>query len=264
MQSGPSQRSTDSDDPDCVFQLDMITIGCQTIEESRPSNSSSAVIMLLISHISAMHTAIHCTSHDKSWEEGRIKNRTLRNTRIRESKRRKWISHTSDLGMVREIGLKPSNSGRRKAKLGQFGQTNVMVNCTKSLGNIKKHNTNILQWWLMLCRVWVTQVWSLSSSKLYLGSFTVEMSSLFCLLALRRACTASGKCTSCTCTLLMLGCHSRQWDHPSQRPFSPALLLWSPSTQTMHSSMHCCSDCTCPLSVSLHHKQGTPLQDCLV
>ena len=36
----PFQRSTDSDGPDCVFQLDTITIGLRTIEESRPSDSS--------------------------------------------------------------------------------------------------------------------------------------------------------------------------------------------------------------------------------
>ena len=34
----PFQRSTDSDGPDCVFQLD--TIGLRTMEESRPSDSS--------------------------------------------------------------------------------------------------------------------------------------------------------------------------------------------------------------------------------
>ena len=36
----PFQMSTDSDDPDCVFQLDTITIGLWTIEESHPSDSS--------------------------------------------------------------------------------------------------------------------------------------------------------------------------------------------------------------------------------
>ena len=38
----PFQRSTDSNGPDCVFQLDTITIGLRTIEESRPSDSSTA------------------------------------------------------------------------------------------------------------------------------------------------------------------------------------------------------------------------------
>ena len=36
----PFQRSTDSDSPDCVFQLDTIAIDLRTIEESRPSDSS--------------------------------------------------------------------------------------------------------------------------------------------------------------------------------------------------------------------------------
>ena len=38
----PFQRSTDSDGPDCVFQLDTITIGLRTIKKSRPSDSSSS------------------------------------------------------------------------------------------------------------------------------------------------------------------------------------------------------------------------------
>ena len=36
----PFQRSTDIDGPDCVFQLDTITISLRTMEESRPSDSS--------------------------------------------------------------------------------------------------------------------------------------------------------------------------------------------------------------------------------
>ena len=46
------KRSTDSDGPDCVFQLDTNTIGLWTIEESRPSDSSPAVITLVIFHTS--------------------------------------------------------------------------------------------------------------------------------------------------------------------------------------------------------------------
>ena len=49
----PFQRSTDSNGPDCVFQLDTVTIGLLTIEESRPSDSSTDVTMLVIFHTSS-------------------------------------------------------------------------------------------------------------------------------------------------------------------------------------------------------------------
>ena len=47
----PFQRSTDSNGPDCVFQLDTITIGLWTIDESRPLDFSTVVITLVISRI---------------------------------------------------------------------------------------------------------------------------------------------------------------------------------------------------------------------
>ena len=53
----PIQRFTDSNGSDCVFQLDTITIGLWTIDESRPLDSSTAVITLVISRINMIfHT----------------------------------------------------------------------------------------------------------------------------------------------------------------------------------------------------------------
>ena len=55
----PFQRSTDSNGPDCVFQLDTIIIGLWTIDEPHPLDSSTAVIMLMISYIDMLcHTRL--------------------------------------------------------------------------------------------------------------------------------------------------------------------------------------------------------------
>ena len=45
--------------PDCAFQLDTITINLRTMEESHPSDSSTAVITLVIFHTSTMYTAMN-------------------------------------------------------------------------------------------------------------------------------------------------------------------------------------------------------------
>ena len=61
-------RSTDSDGPDCVFQLHTITIGLQNIEEPHPSDSSTAVITLVIFHTLIICSALylHCTAGPKA------------------------------------------------------------------------------------------------------------------------------------------------------------------------------------------------------
>ena len=60
----PFQRSADSNGSDFVFQLDTITIGLRTIEESCPSDSSTAVITLVIFHTYMVYTYtyIHANS----------------------------------------------------------------------------------------------------------------------------------------------------------------------------------------------------------
>ena len=55
----PFQRSTDSDGPDCVFQLD--TIGLQTMEESRPSDSSPCCDYAC--DLSYITTTVHIYNH---------------------------------------------------------------------------------------------------------------------------------------------------------------------------------------------------------
>ena len=52
-----------SNGPDCVIQLDKITVGLWTIEESHQSDSSTAVIMLVIFHTLTTHTAINSAPH---------------------------------------------------------------------------------------------------------------------------------------------------------------------------------------------------------
>ena len=54
----PFQRSTDSDGPDYVFQLDTITIGLRTIEESCPSDSSPLLWLHLWSFIHQLRTQL--------------------------------------------------------------------------------------------------------------------------------------------------------------------------------------------------------------
>ena len=57
------QRSMDSNGPDCVFPLDKVIVGLWTIEKSHQSDSSTAVIMLVIFHTSTTHTAINSAPH---------------------------------------------------------------------------------------------------------------------------------------------------------------------------------------------------------
>ena len=56
----PFQRSTDNNGPDCVFQLDTITMGLRTMEESRPLDSSPCCDYVMILHTSRL---CDCTLH---------------------------------------------------------------------------------------------------------------------------------------------------------------------------------------------------------
>ena len=53
--------------------------------------------------------------------EGRAKDRALRDTSWRESRRRVMVGNKSDMGVIEKIRLKSGNSGSRKAEVREFG-----------------------------------------------------------------------------------------------------------------------------------------------